>query len=186
MSIQFSANLSSLRRERGVSQKQAAEALGISQALLSHYEKGIRECNLDFVKKAADYYDVSADYLLGITESRQQKNELFSNEVSVDDQRMIPKTILRSMISLSDHAQQTGESAEMFFTDFFTLCIEKYLCAVEKKNDTLNDICDVSLSSLYRSAPEFPEPDSEPPTVIKTVGDHALLLLNKDITEACK
>ncbi len=56
-----------LRKERGFSQKKAATDLGISQALLSHYEKGIRECGLDFVVKVADYYDVSCDYLLGRT-----------------------------------------------------------------------------------------------------------------------
>ncbi|MDE7389372.1 MAG: helix-turn-helix transcriptional regulator, partial [Lachnospiraceae bacterium] len=41
-----------------------------SQPLLSHYEKGIRECGLDFVVKVADYYDVSCDYLLGRTANR--------------------------------------------------------------------------------------------------------------------
>lgn len=54
-----------LRKERGYSQKKVAEDLGISQALLSHYEKGIRECGLDFVVRVADYFDVSCDYLLG-------------------------------------------------------------------------------------------------------------------------
>ena len=44
--------------------------MGISQALLSHYEKGIRECGLDFLVKAAEYYDVSCDYLLGRTPNR--------------------------------------------------------------------------------------------------------------------
>lgn len=39
--------------------------MGISQALLSHYEKGIRECGLEFLVRAADYYNVSCDYLLG-------------------------------------------------------------------------------------------------------------------------
>ena len=61
----FAATLSQLRRERGISQKKAAGDLGISQALLSHYEKGIRECGLDFVVKCADYYGVTTDYLLG-------------------------------------------------------------------------------------------------------------------------
>ena len=42
--------------KRGISQKKAATDLHISQALLSHYEKGIRECGLDFVVAAADYY----------------------------------------------------------------------------------------------------------------------------------
>ena len=35
----FAVVLSQLRKERGISQKKAATDLGISQALLSHYEK---------------------------------------------------------------------------------------------------------------------------------------------------
>ena len=54
-----------LRKERGLSQRQVANDLDISQALLSHYEKGIRECGLDFLVRAADYYGVSTDYMLG-------------------------------------------------------------------------------------------------------------------------
>ena len=60
-----------LRKEKGMSQKQAAADLGISQALLSHYEKGIRECGLDFLVKTAEYYDVTTDYLLGRTVQRK-------------------------------------------------------------------------------------------------------------------
>lgn len=65
MNSDFSRIITLLRKERGISQKQVANDLEISQALLSHYEKGIRECGLDFVVKVADYYGVSCDYLLG-------------------------------------------------------------------------------------------------------------------------
>ena len=61
--MEFNRIIKLLRKERGITQKQAAEDLGVSQALLSHYEKGIRECGLDFVVKVADYYNVSCDYL---------------------------------------------------------------------------------------------------------------------------
>ena len=47
--MEFNRIIKLLRKERGITQKQAAEDLGVSQALLSHYEKGIRECGLDFV-----------------------------------------------------------------------------------------------------------------------------------------
>lgn len=70
MNDNFSRVLSLLRQEKGVSQRKAAAELGISQALLSHYENGIREPGLAFVAKACDYYHVSADYLLGRTLSR--------------------------------------------------------------------------------------------------------------------
>lgn len=70
MNSHFPRIITLLRKERGLSQKKAAETLGVSQALLSHYEKGIRECGLDFVVKAADFYQVSCDYLLGRTPDR--------------------------------------------------------------------------------------------------------------------
>lgn len=68
---EFPRTLSLLRQEKGVSQRTAAEALGISQALLSHYENGAREPGLVFVVKACDYYGVSADFILGRTLSRE-------------------------------------------------------------------------------------------------------------------
>ena len=68
---EFSRTLSLLRQERGVSQRTAAADLGISQALLSHYENGIREPGLSFVVRACDYYNVSADFILGRTLSRE-------------------------------------------------------------------------------------------------------------------
>lgn len=75
MNRNFARTISNLRRERGLSQKTAAADLGISQALLSHYEKGIRECGLEFVVKLADYYGVTTDYLLGRTPHRQPEDE---------------------------------------------------------------------------------------------------------------
>ena len=71
MNSEFSRTLSLLRQEKGVSQRTAAGALGISQALLSHYENGIREPGLAFVVRACDYYNVSADFILGRTLSRE-------------------------------------------------------------------------------------------------------------------
>ena len=70
LNAEFARTLSLLRQEKGVSQRAAATQLGISQALLSHYENGIREPGLAFVVRACDYYHVSSDFLLGRTLSR--------------------------------------------------------------------------------------------------------------------
>lgn len=63
-------SLALLRQEKGLSQRSVAKDLGISQALLSHYEKGAREPGLAFVARACRYYGVSADFLLGLSLSR--------------------------------------------------------------------------------------------------------------------
>ena len=68
MNSHFPRIITLLRKERGLSQKSAAEQLGVSQALLSHYEKGIREIPTWAVIALADYYQTSTDYLLGRTD----------------------------------------------------------------------------------------------------------------------
>ena len=79
MNSDFARIITLQRKERHISQKQAATDLGISQALLSHYEKGIRECGLNFLVKIADYYNVSCDYLLGRTPEPEGKT------ISIED-----------------------------------------------------------------------------------------------------
>ena len=51
MSKAFAQGISLLRRSRGLSQREVSGGLGISQALLSHYENGSREPGLDFVAR---------------------------------------------------------------------------------------------------------------------------------------
>ena len=70
MSTAFANRITSLRKEKGLSQKEVAISLGVSQALLSHYEKGVRECGLDFVVSCADFFGVTTDYLLGRQDSK--------------------------------------------------------------------------------------------------------------------
>ena len=98
MNAAFPRMMILLRKERGISQKQAAADLHISQALLSHYEKGIRECGLDFVVAAADYYGVSCDYLLGRTADKSGTmiavEEIPDNDPNVRDNRMTAAGVL--------------------------------------------------------------------------------------------
>ena len=73
MNADFPRILTLLRKERGISQKQAASELNISQALLSHYEKGIREIPVWALIKLAQYYHTSTDYILGLSNTRNPR-----------------------------------------------------------------------------------------------------------------
>lgn len=88
MNKDFPRILTLLREEKGLSQKKAAADLGISQPLLSHYEKGIRECGLDFLVKAADYYEVSCDYLLGRT-ANKTGGQIVISDIPEDDSSIL-------------------------------------------------------------------------------------------------
>ena len=78
----ISAVLSSLRKDAGLSQRKVASDLGVSQAVLSHYENGAREPKLDFVRRACDYYAVSADYMLGRSDERNEKTPALMKALS--------------------------------------------------------------------------------------------------------
>ena len=61
-------NIRNLRIDNGYTQKQIGEYLGISQNTYSQYEIGVLNYPVDVVMKLADFYGVSTDYLLGISD----------------------------------------------------------------------------------------------------------------------
>ncbi len=61
--------LKELRKIKGKNQTQVANAVGIAQTTLSGYENETRQMDYDNMKKLADYFEVSVDYLLGREQS---------------------------------------------------------------------------------------------------------------------
>ena len=114
----YSERLVELRTEKGISQKVAALELGVSQALLSHYEKGIREFNMDFLCKVADYYGVTTDYILGRTQSRTglDSNELEDrDEDSIFNTRSIYRAAIMTHERMNAGSSQAGEYADILY-----------------------------------------------------------------------
>ena len=64
----FGVRLRELREERKVSQTQLANHLGYSQNTISRWETSDREPSLDDVIAVARFFNVTTDYLLGLTE----------------------------------------------------------------------------------------------------------------------
>lgn len=58
--------LKQLRKDKGKTLKEIAEEIGISVSAYSNYEQGIRQPSYEILKKICIYYEVSADYLLGL------------------------------------------------------------------------------------------------------------------------
>ena len=116
MNTDFPRMITLLRKERNLSQKQAAEELCISQALLSHYEKGVRECGLDFVIKAAEYYHVSCDYLLGRSTDREYELRDTEAENASSTQsatHIINRRLLSSMLNVIYDMTASAKSRQL-------------------------------------------------------------------------
>ena len=134
----FAAILSQLRKERGCSQKKAAADLGISQALLSHYEKGIRECGLDFVIKCSDYYGVTTDYLLGVSTSRYGIDEDYLYKISNEgSEGSTMSTISQGMKILLETAVVSTEGTDTvrYLHDYYMLCLYRGALTLAKSGN---------------------------------------------------
>lgn len=57
-----------MRKEKGMGQNALAEAIKVSNASISYWETGKQEPCAEAIFKLALFFNVSADYLLGITE----------------------------------------------------------------------------------------------------------------------
>lgn len=124
MAGKFAPILSQLRKERGISQKKAATDLGISQALLSHYEKGIRECGLDFVIRCASYYSVTTDYLLGVSDSRNGINEEYFERYAACDGTITQQTLYEATKLLLDNASVSSDKTYINHVyEYYMICI---------------------------------------------------------------
>lgn len=56
-----------LREDRDMKQRQLAEYLNCSQQVYSNYELGQRDIPTDVLIRLSEFYNVSVDYILGLT-----------------------------------------------------------------------------------------------------------------------
>ncbi len=162
MSADFGRILTLLRQEKGLTQRKAAAQLEVSQALLSHYENGAREPGFDFLIKAADFYNVTVDYLLGRTMSRERMNiELISDaagarsndlEDSVRttlNRKIITNTItmIFDLVSRSGKSDITDTTARYFILSVYKIFRYIYMMS-PKEYETLFSVPTYSFSEL--------------------------------------
>ena len=80
--MSFSTMIKRLREEKGLSQKDVAEHLGITRQAIASYELAKREPDYETLHKLADFFGVSADYLLGRSGSKD-KNAVTVGKISI-------------------------------------------------------------------------------------------------------
>ncbi|OAA90911.1 helix-turn-helix domain-containing protein [Clostridium ljungdahlii] len=68
--MDISHNLKKLRSEKGLTQIELSKNLNINRATYAHYETGRREPDIETLKLFSDYFNVSVNYLMGLTNIR--------------------------------------------------------------------------------------------------------------------
>lgn len=200
MSTSISTRLVSLRKEKNLSQKEAAENLGVSQALLSHYEKGIRECGLEFLCRAATFYDVSTDYLLGLSENKMVSDALFADYEIPQDSEMRMSTVFRSSVYLMERLGAYGKNYSNKIRTVYVLTIYKlYLAALSHGAIPNHELAKKELSpylsttaidriidSLVFEGDAKPKRSEQLPKTMDTIIKEATLVIEKEIARVYK
>lgn len=65
------SRIKQLRENRGLIQEILASELGITQQMLSKYERDVLCIEVDVLKRIAEYFNVTTDYLLGVSEVKR-------------------------------------------------------------------------------------------------------------------
>lgn len=85
--------IKSLRKAKKITQKQLGDVLGVAESTISMYESGNRQPDVDTMRKIADYFNVTIDYLIG------------GENISSSDKDELDKKIIKIFDSLSEADQ---------------------------------------------------------------------------------
>lgn len=127
--------LKEIREDNDISQEKMAEILGIKHSTYSLWELGINIIPLNHLSDFADYFNISIDYILGLTNNRSSKNLLNGLDLKVlgNNIKNIRKKNKLSQVNMANKLNVTQA------------CINKY----EK------GLINIPISNLYEFAKEF-------------------------------
>ena len=83
----YSERIKKLRLDRGMSQQDLGDMIGVTKVSICGYENGTRTPSLETLDILADILETSTDYLLGRTDKKS--NELKQQDISIDDYNII-------------------------------------------------------------------------------------------------
>ena len=89
MKLQIGENIKKLRNQHGITQERLAESLGVSCQSVSRWELGICYPDMELLPAIANYFDVSADSLLGMDEIRSEETRraIFTEALTLERQK---------------------------------------------------------------------------------------------------
>lgn len=132
--------LRELREERGLTREELTAKLGWSTNQVYRYEAGINDATGKMIVKMARFFDVSADYLLGLSDERAHS----------------PQYVLNMNIDLTEYFDDIQKNFNQRFT--MTDIINEALTAAEKRDDS-DELIELLRKMEASSLLDIPESD---------------------------
>lgn len=99
------SRLRMLRKERNLTQKELGKAIHVSKVSISGYENGERTPDTDNLRRLADFFDVTTDYLLGKSDhpkltEKEQREVYKETEEIIDLMESLPEEKRRTALEI--------------------------------------------------------------------------------------
>lgn len=130
--------IADLRSELGLTQNELADKLNISRASLSHYEAMRRDPDTETLRKIADFFGVSIDYLLCQSNIRNYDDKKATSETAKQAEDIIK--IDPDLFVQMCRATYLPEEDRKKIREYSAMLLEKHLREEKEKAKKGNDI----------------------------------------------
>lgn len=154
----FSTNLKKLRQEHSLSQKDFGESISVSAMAISSYESGAKSPSIDTVYRIAETYNVSIDWLCGLSSRKQSEITAMSDVLKLlfDIEKNTPLEIFSNREVINQNIFNPNEYPDLQELEVHEICflsglLDGYIDEWNKmrtlyKNGTIDD----ELYSLWK------------------------------------
>lgn len=105
-------NLRKLREEYGISQQRLADVLFVTQTSVNRYENHDTEPEIEILKRMADYFDTTIDYLVGYSDQRYRPEHIKSHQLTPREESLV-----ESFRELNGNQQNCVEQVMQLFRE---------------------------------------------------------------------
>ena len=127
--VKIADRIKQLRKKKGVSQSQLAEAIGVKNNTVSTWERGTRKPDFDALQLLSNYFEVSFEYLLGSSDK--------------DEARVKPSQGELDSYALSAIADEIKESTELLsrLSDKSRKIVEELIASIYRTEHRDGELC---------------------------------------------
>ena len=127
--VKIADRIKQLRKKKGVSQSQLAEAIGVKNNTVSTWERGTRKPDFDALQLLSNYFEVSFEYLLGNSDKK--------------DARIKPSPKELDSYALSAIADEIKESTELLsrLSDKSRKIVEELIASIYRTEHRDGELC---------------------------------------------
>lgn len=119
----FAKRLTQLRKEKDLKRQQVADDLCITRASLEFYEKGKRKPDIEMTARIAKYFQVSADYLLGLSDTPSTDKDI----KGVCDYTGLSKEAVKKIVELKKENTDYLNNGEFNMDSFVDYTISNFI-----------------------------------------------------------